>query len=182
MTVTEWWNTLRYLMFIISIKHALGKRSVINKSGFWDLGWADSSMVTIHETKMIFLLGKIPMWARPARLWQDILKYISLCVGALHRNYQGIASGECLRIVLEQALESSLTENLSTWHFITNFADFKEDLHLFLTDIPCSWPPVPSSFCLGSPKNLSVSIVLGDTTLSVSSGCTSQFHPTEKAT
>lgn len=82
--------------------------------------------------------------------------YIEVCnfvVGALDGNYQGIASGECLRIVLEQAFELSFTEHLHTWHVITNFAELKEDLHLFVTGTPGSSPLMPSSFCLGSKRN-----------------------------
>lgn len=70
----------------------------------------------------------------------EVYKFV---VGALDRNYQGIASGDCLKIVLEQALESSCTENLPIWHFITNFADLKEDPHLFVTE-----PPAPHPWCL----------------------------------
>lgn len=79
---------------------------LINVSRFWNLGWSDISMVTVHETEMIFPWGKIPMRICPARLWQVISKYISLCDGALHRNYQGSTSEACLRLVLEWALES----------------------------------------------------------------------------
>jgi len=178
--------------YIHYIKHALGKWNLINRPGFWNLGWSAISMVTIHETEMIFLQGKTSVWICPARLWQVIWKYISLCDGALRRHDRGSSSEECLKVVLEQALESSyfwttkkipfmwssFTENfIHTFYHKLNFSDLKDDPCLFVTGTPCSWSLVLSSFCLGSPKNLSVPIELGDATLRTSSDCTSEFHP-----
>lgn len=94
--------------YISIILTCFGKaKSLINISVFRNLDWSDISMVTVHETEMIFPWGKTPLWICPARLWQVISKYISLCDGALCRNYQGSTSEACLRIVLEKALESS---------------------------------------------------------------------------
>lgn len=155
-----------YVYCIYYITCALGKRSVINKPSVGARGWTGNSMVTIHETKMVFLPGKISVWVCPARLWQDILKYVSLCVGALYRNYQGFASGECLRTVLEH--RQRLCFRVIIYREFAYMAFYRKFCWIqggptSVTGTPCSWRLVASSFCLGSPKNLSVPIMLGDT-------------------